>query len=84
MLALGLGAGGDGLPVGDDGERGVDFDTELPVDPGNGDVEMGVAETGEDCFTGVGAALDPDGRVLLLDPMQGRGELSPRRDGISE
>ena len=67
------------------GSEDVDLDTELAVDPGDGHVEMGVTQTGENGLTGVGAALDTDRRVLFLDPMEGRGEfllvvVGPRGD----
>ena len=75
MLALDLDRLADGLAVGDG--RGIeeDFDAELAFQLRDGDVQVLVAQPGEDLLLGLGVGVEREGGIFLEDPADGGGDL---------
>ena len=69
VLSFGLGGPGYGLAVGDLWGGGIDTHAELAGYPGQGDLEVRVAETGEQRLSRLRSAFHLEGGVLLQYPL---------------
>ena len=75
VATLGLGGGGDGLPVGDLHLLGLDRGPELALQSLDRDRGVGLAHRPQHRLVGLGVALDPDRGVLVLEAVERVGEL---------
>ena len=72
---FGLADGGDGLAVGHAAVADVDLDLELAEQLVGGELDVGLAEAGEDGFAAVAVALDSQGGVFLDEAGEAGAEL---------